>query len=158
MDRSRLVPVLEKMPYGIYILSTASDEDRHAMVVSWVTQVSWDPLRIAVGIRKNRYARGIMEKGRNFALHLLDRSSPPDLKRIKASLGEKTFDGRTVESEGSGAPIFTDLAGYLDCTVHTTVDAGDHMLFIGNVVGGRLIKDVEPLISFDYDTPYLGEG
>lgn len=157
MDQNRLIPVLERMVYGIYLLTTAAANQRHAMVVSWVTQASWEPLRLAVGIRKGRYAHTLIPEGGNFALHLLDRDAPHDLARIKAAFGEASFEGSSVKTGLSGAPILLECLGFLDCKVHQAVDAGDHSLFIGEVLDGALFREAEALSTREYGKSYLGQ-
>jgi flavin reductase (DIM6/NTAB) family NADH-FMN oxidoreductase RutF len=157
MNRSHVIPVLERMVYGIYLLTTAARDERHAMVVSWVTQVSWEPLRVAVGIRKGRYAHALIPQGGNFALHLLEPHGLKDLARIKAVFGEASFDGFTIETGPSGAPIISECLGFLECALHSIVDAGDHSLFIGDVIGGALFKEIEALSTREYGGSYLGQ-
>jgi flavin reductase (DIM6/NTAB) family NADH-FMN oxidoreductase RutF len=49
----------------------------------------------------------------------------------------------------TGAPIITGAAAYLDCSLVTEYEAGDHVIFIGEVLAlgaGQAIRS--PLIFF----------
>ena len=56
---------------------------------------------------------------------------------------------------GSGerdVPILEGAIGYLECTLvkDRKLDAGTHSIFVGDVVGGALFKDEEPLTYARY--------
>jgi flavin reductase (DIM6/NTAB) family NADH-FMN oxidoreductase RutF len=41
-----------KMPYGIYLLTTASEDTINGMIASWVSQISYDPPLIFCTVKK----------------------------------------------------------------------------------------------------------
>ena len=54
-------------------------------------------------------------------------------------LGEPAFDGLAVERDGKVAPMLSEAHAWIDCRVAGRFDAGDHVLVLGRVVGGRLL-------------------
>jgi len=75
---------------------------------------------------------------------------------------EKTFSngaisGYGIEAGVTGAPILKDCVGYVECRVVQAVDAGDHTLFIGEVVAeGARGNPGEVLTTADLDGHYYG--
>jgi flavin reductase (DIM6/NTAB) family NADH-FMN oxidoreductase RutF len=47
----------------------------------------------------------------------------------------------------SGAAILTDSVAYFDCEVRSIVEAGDHLLVIGQVEDAAVLTDAVPLSS-----------
>ena len=46
----------------------------------------------------------------------------------------------------TGCPIIDGVAGHLDCTLVATHEAGDHVIFVGEVQALDLSPDAEPLV------------
>ena len=46
----------------------------------------------------------------------------------------------------SGSPVFDGVAAYLDCKLHATHEAGDHVIFIGEVLALGHDPDHDPLL------------
>ena len=46
----------------------------------------------------------------------------------------------------TGAPVIDDVAAFLDCRLTETHEAGDHVIFIGEVVSLGVYPEVEPLL------------
>ncbi len=76
-----------QMTYGIYVLTTKTDDAVNGMIASWVTQVSHDPPLIMAALHPNRYSHDMIVKSR--ALGCI---SLIDLRKI-CSNGSK---GRTL--------------------------------------------------------------
>ena len=65
---------------------------------------------------------------------------PQLLKPFKPA--EDRFAGGEVErSEASGAVIVPQAAAYLECTVASRMEAGDHYVLYAQVGGGRVLDD-----------------
>jgi len=50
--------VLRRMPYGFYAVTSKSDEDVNAMVANWISQVSFEPRLVALGLKKTHLHMG----------------------------------------------------------------------------------------------------
>jgi flavin reductase (DIM6/NTAB) family NADH-FMN oxidoreductase RutF len=55
----------------------------------------------------------------------------------------------------TGVPVIPEALAYLDCVLRQEVTAGDHILFLGEVVAGSVTSEGEPMIrirknGFDY--------
>ena len=56
MSDDKIKDALRMMPYGFYAFTTKHGDDVNAMVVNWVSQVSYTPRLIAVGLQKTSYS------------------------------------------------------------------------------------------------------
>ena len=56
--------------------------------------------------------------------------------------------------------MLDEFIGYLECILDQTVDAGDHTVFIGQIVAGGMKnpEKAETLSTFDYGGVYRGSA
>ena len=153
----RKMKALEKITYGLYVLTTKKGEEKVGMIVSWVSQVSFNPPRIIVGVRKNRYAHNIIEESGVFALNVLGKGDIHLVSQLKASSPEEKFQGLKLRRGITGTSIIEETIAYMDCKLVKSIDAGDHTLFVGEIIDADILKDDTPLTSLDYGKVYLGQ-
>jgi flavin reductase (DIM6/NTAB) family NADH-FMN oxidoreductase RutF len=60
--------------------------------------------------------------------------------------GRDAFRGIPHQEAVTGAPILDGAAGFLDCAVHAVHEAGDHHIFIGEVLALGVDADARPLL------------
>ena len=72
MDDNSKKTVLRMIPYGLYVM-TAEDKDGRisAATVNWVTQASFKPPLLAVGVKADSQIHDITKTAGNFALNVL---------------------------------------------------------------------------------------
>jgi flavin reductase (DIM6/NTAB) family NADH-FMN oxidoreductase RutF len=151
------IEALSLMVHGIYVLTTSYQDEVNGMIASWASQISYDPPLVAVAVHPNRYSHRLIEKSRAFALHIISREQKDLLKRFKGPDPAAKFADLRWSRGITGAPLLNDCLAYLDCRVKTTLNPGNHTLFIGEVVGGRFVSPGTALSTLDYEGVYTGE-
>lgn len=139
--------VLWTMPYGLYVLGCRSaDRERlHAMTINWVTQVSFEPKLVAVGVEKTALTHTLITDAGVFSLCVIDREDRSIVRKfVKPAVVDK--EARTINDvpyieRATGAPILAQCVAWLDCELRQAVDAGGHTLFIGEPVECGFEKD-----------------
>ena len=53
MSDDSIKDALRLVPYGFYAITSRNGDDMNAMVANWVSQVSFDPRLVAVGLQKS---------------------------------------------------------------------------------------------------------
>ncbi len=150
--------VLSTFSYGLYILTVEADEWPMAMVVSWVSQASYDPPLVMVGVRENRYARELIREKKTFALFVME---PDDIKLMGALKDEnaaRRLADMPVTKGITGAPLINVGLGYVECSLEHEVTLGDHTIFIGRIEDGKPLKQGKPATTHDFGKVYLGRG
>lgn len=152
--------VFDRFMYGIYLITIADAEGYNGMIASWVTQCSHEPPRVALAIRKNRLSHGQILKTKKFCLNVLPRENAKTIGNFKIPDWQNKFRGARYTLSPSGLPVLDDCIGYLDCRLGQTVDAGDHTLFIGQIVAGGMKNPgkTETLSTLDYGGVYRGSS
>ena len=137
MDADAKKTALRMIPYGLYVLTAEGKDGKvAAATVNWVTQVSFQPPLLVVGVKADSLAHAVIKESRAFALNMLGKG--------QQSLAFTFFkplerDGNTVGGEAfragsTGAPILESTPAYVECRLVETVERGDHSVFIGEVV------------------------
>jgi len=151
-----LIGALQNVTTGIYILTTGKGEETHGMIVSWVSQVSFDPPLIMVAIRKNRPTHAMIIKNRNFALSVLKKEQKDLVGQFKLADTRNRFKGLKRMVTKTGVHVVGEALAYIDCELYQTVDVDDHTLFLGRMVDGGLLSEGHPLSVQEYGKIYLG--
>ena len=132
---------------GSLCVVTAKDGDASsAMLASWVSQASFDPPGITVAVKKDRAIESLLPIGAKFVMNVLAEGKEKSvLKQLAKQFapGEDRFVGLAVqESEASGAYILPEVASsYLECSVVTKMEAGDHFIVYAQVDDGKVVDE-----------------
>ena len=147
LDQDAKKNVLRLFTYGLYVVGVADDADANLFTANWLSQVSFDPPLIAVSVENGCRSQGIIERGRRFAVSVLEtgrRELAGDLGRSSSSVPDKLSRVDHALSSG-GCPVLRDCLGYVECAVEGSLPAGDSTLYLGRVVEAALLRDGAPL-------------
>jgi flavin reductase (DIM6/NTAB) family NADH-FMN oxidoreductase RutF len=146
MDNDAKKTVLRMIPYGLYVLTgESSDGQVAAATVNWVTQASFAPPLVAVGVKVDSGAHAIIKSAGAFALNVLAKGQN-DVAFAFFKSHEREGDsigGQSFSKGKTGAPIFAKAAAFVECKLVSTVEKGDHSLFVGEVVEAGLAAPIE---------------
>ncbi len=139
---------LRMINYGMYILTAKEGEKIGAATVNWLSQTSFKPPLVMVGLKADSHLHSLVEKTRTFAVNILG----SDQKNLAAEFfkplrveGMK-MNGTPYETGVTGAPILTETPASLECKVTDILKRGDHTVVVGEVVEAHVRrKDAEPL-------------
>jgi flavin reductase len=115
-----------------------------AQTVSAMCSVSVEPPLILVCINRRSPINAVIERSRLFCVSALatqhDHVADTFAGRPWPGKGRWDFSCGHWEPASSGAPRLTDALAAFDCAVHSVVEAGTHLVYLGavrEVVGGR---------------------
>jgi flavin reductase (DIM6/NTAB) family NADH-FMN oxidoreductase RutF len=140
IDVQAIAPTLGRIPSGLFILTARNGERETGMLASWVQQCSFDPPQISVCIRRDRDVIAWLTNGACFTVNLVGDWQNNFVSHFGKgfSLDQPAFTGLNVQRIEGESPILADALGFLLCRVAERTSAGDHDLFVGTVVGGKL--------------------
>ena len=90
MDKNVKKSVLRMIPYGLYVLTAQSGEKISAATVTWVTQASFEPPLLQVGVRVDSFIHQVVQEAGAFSV-LLECIPAPAAARITRSLRVPTI-------------------------------------------------------------------
>jgi flavin reductase (DIM6/NTAB) family NADH-FMN oxidoreductase RutF len=145
MDPNARKTALRMIPYGLYVLTAAQDDRVAAATVNWVTQASFEPPLVAVGVKTDSHAHPLIKATKAFALNVLGKGQQAMAFTFfkPADKQGQTISGEPYRTGTTGAPILTNTPAYVECTLEATVEMGDHSVFVGRVVDAGLTKTPE---------------
>jgi len=143
MDEQERKTALRMIPYGLYVMTAeARGEAPAAATVNWVTQTSFSPPLIAVGVKADS---GVYHNARHagcFALNILGKGQQGAAFTFfkPAELEDGKLSGEEIAWAKNGAPILKSVPAALECQIVEVVEKGDHHTFIAEVTGVHLHK------------------
>ncbi len=154
-EASAISSALANLTNGVYVLGSRRGREMTAMTASWVSQVSERPPYVAVAVRDDRYTHDVVLDSSTFALSVL-RDDQVDVATHFAETSGEYHDklyGIPYGQSPNGSPILLDCLAYLDCRVLDTARAGDHTVFVGEVIAGESYRSDYPLLydSTEYE-------
>ncbi len=144
------------LPYGIYALTTGRGTDVSAMIVSWVSQVSYDPPLLLVAVRRNRPALSKILDNGFFSLSLLKPEQVSFVAGVKRSSGPPALP--FLDSGEDGAPFLKDALACFACRIVSSTRTGDHFSIIGEVLCTLRNRGERALTTSDYGKTYIGQS
>lgn len=159
MDAQAKKTILRKLPHGVYIVGVKNATHVNAFTGTWLTQVSFTPPLVALGVKKDSHSFEMIQQSRVFAVSVLRKDQKAVAEHFvkpAAVVGEKLKEiphrlGKT------GAPILEESVGYFECEVREIANQhGDHAVVIGEVVEAGVHKDEPALTLMDTGWHYGG--
>lgn len=148
-----------KIPNALALIGSRAGDEWNGMTASWVTQVSMEPVLVAVSVDNKALTHRLISEGGSFTVNLW--SSEDTRVFVKFSKpAEKegmSLNGRPIREGSTGAPIFEEAVGWMDCEVRQAIDVGTHTLFLGEIVdAGIADEETRPAAIIDTRMKYGG--
>ena len=132
---------------GIAVATVESpDGNPEGLTVNSFTSVSMDPPLVLICIAKTATPYASFLAAKAFSINIL-RESQIDYSQHFAASKRDRFDTIAWRSGVLGAPVLEGVLGVLECTLHSSFDAGDHTVFVGLVEHAES-HDGLPLLYF----------
>ncbi len=129
--------LLRMIPHALYVLTSKADGQTAASTVSWVTQASFHPPLVAVGIKKETHTFEVTKRAQGFTLNFLGVDQKEVAQKFFKHVGPEgnQLGGEVFqESPVLKHPIFPKMAGFVECRIVQTVDRGDHAVVVAEVL------------------------
>ncbi|QQE76868.1 flavin reductase family protein [Alicyclobacillus sp. SO9] len=147
MDNQAKKTALRGISYGLYVIGTKVGDDVNAFTGNWVTQTSFTPPLVAIGVKKGtNSSEGIHESG-VFSVNVLETGQQDlataffkPMSRVGNKFGDIEFSTHTT-----GSPILSDALSWFECKVVHEYSEGDHVIYIGEVIDAGVNREGKPL-------------
>ncbi|MEZ4502332.1 MAG: flavin reductase family protein [Dehalococcoidia bacterium] len=152
MDADARKTVLRLIPYGLYVLTSEAEGSTASGTVNWVTQASFEPPLLAIGVKQGTLSLANIEASGSLALSFLG----PDQGNLAfAFFGDADVEGDEFvtkdarvpfERTPGGAIVLRDAPGWAELKARETVLIGDHAVVVAEVVDvGQHVEQPEIL-------------
>jgi flavorubredoxin/flavin reductase (DIM6/NTAB) family NADH-FMN oxidoreductase RutF len=140
---SDLDRALGRISSGLYLITAQKGEVSGAMIASWVTQASLEPMGVAIAVARDRAIECLMHPGDSFVLNILEEGNYQGLMKHflkRFAPGADRFAGLKTCQASNGSPILADALAYLECEVISRMECSDHWIIYSTVQAGRVAK------------------
>ncbi len=146
------VEALFQISYGLYIVSSGNKTKGNGYISNTVFQVTAEPPRFAASCNKDNYTAEFIAESGAFAVSVLHTDTDADIIGrfgYKSGRDFNKLDGMNVKYGETGVPIImNDCIAFLEFKVIQTVDAGTHLIFIGELVQAELVDETKEAITY----------
>ncbi len=145
MARS-IAELFQRLTTGVYVIGVADGNQRDAFTAAWLTQVSFDPLMVALSVNPDNASHALLKNSGCFAVTILKQNQLELARHFGTRSGADTDKLAAIDwaETPAGMPYLNAALAWLDCRVNTTTPAGDHELVLASVHAGELL-DTEAL-------------
>nr|AIA16653.1 Flavin reductase like domain protein [uncultured bacterium]AIA18840.1 Flavin reductase like domain protein [uncultured bacterium] len=159
MDNQAKSDLLNKLTYGLYVLTSQDGDARGGMLVTWVTQASFEPPLLAVAVLSTAHTTEVMKKSATFALNFMadeQRNQAAAFGKKFAKVGDKLSGFPYHAGAATGSPILDDALGYLECRITGWLPGGDHDVALAEIVDAQLNRDSALMTTVSAGMSYAG--
>ncbi len=138
---------LRMIPYGLYVLGTKDGGQLGAATINWLTQTSFTPPLLALGVKADSGAFQHLKSNGAFALSILG-TGQKDMAfaffKPTEQEGDK-LNGYRFETQENGAPILVDAPAWVEARVTDVVERGDHAVVVAEVTAAGVRQETPVL-------------
>lgn len=145
-DPRRLRTALGRFPTGVTVITTCTAEGRReGLTANSFAALSLDPALVLWSLGKRAPSLAGFRAAGRFAVNVLG-AGQADLSHHFATPREDKFAGVAIETGVGGCPLIQGALARFECATREAIEAGDHVLFIGEVL--RFAYDEGPALAF----------
>lgn len=147
LDLDAKKTLLRKIPHGLFICGVAEGDEVNGFTASWVTQGSFEPPLVVMGVRADSTSNGMIKRTRRFSLNVLaadQKNLAATFFKPQSAVGGR-FEAAPFVLGSLGLPLLKDALGGVECELVGELAHGDHTVFIGEVKSAVLHRDGDAL-------------
>ncbi|PNW71243.1 hypothetical protein CHLRE_16g691800v5 [Chlamydomonas reinhardtii] len=133
---------LARLSSGLYVVTAQHNNARSAMIASWVSQASFEPLGLTIAVAKDRAIESLMQVGDSFVLNCLGEDNyAPVMKHFlqRFAPGADRFEGVDWSpAPTTNCPVLSDAIAYMECRVASRLETPDHWVTYCEVINGSV--------------------
>jgi flavorubredoxin/flavin reductase (DIM6/NTAB) family NADH-FMN oxidoreductase RutF len=140
---TELDKALGRISGGLYIITAKKGDISSAMLASWVSQASSEPLGVSIAVAKDRAIESFLHVGDRFVLNALEEGKYQTLMKHflkRFAPGADRFADVANYPATNGSPILADALAYMECEVVSRMECSDHWIVYSTVTAGRVAK------------------
>jgi flavin reductase (DIM6/NTAB) family NADH-FMN oxidoreductase RutF len=139
---------LGHLPTGVTIIASMLEGEPVGLSVGSFFSVSLDPPMVGFCAARSSTSFPTVRETGVFCASILA-ADQEAVSRVFASSGADKFRGLGWHASGdSGSPVVADALAWIDCRIASIVEAGDHVLVLGDVVHLEVTRETAPLVFF----------
>lgn len=133
---------------GVTIIATRMpDNSQTGFTANSFNSVSLEPSLIVWSLNRRASCVAAFEAAKFYGISVLTRAQLALAQRF-AEPREDRFAGVAFHAGTTGAPLIDGCSAWFECRHHSVAPAGDHLLFVGEVLHVRRSREHPPMLTF----------
>lgn len=135
---------------GVTVVTVDTGEVRHGMTVNAFSSVSLDPPLVQFCADVETLTHDLVAEADHYGVSVLTREQEHLSNRFAGQHHdmEDPFEGITLTTGPTGAPLFEDALATFDCSLSASHEAGDHTIYVGEVQSADVLDEETPALTF----------
>jgi 3-hydroxy-9,10-secoandrosta-1,3,5(10)-triene-9,17-dione monooxygenase reductase component len=146
-DSAKYRQVLGHFPTGVTVVTAIDEGTPVGMAVGSFASLSLDPPQVLFCAGKSSTSWPRVRAAGSFCVNMLAEDQE-DVCRVFASKADDKFAEIGWRRSGNGSPLLEGVLGYIDCTIESVVESGDHDIVVGAVTDLEVVHEGGPLLFF----------
>lgn len=147
-DSAEFRRVLGHLPTGVTVIASMLAGKPVGLAVGTFFSVSLEPPMVGFCAAKTSTSYPDVEASGSFCANILAHDQEA-VSRVFASSGADKFEGLGWRrAPDSTSPMLNDALAWIDCSIASVTDAGDHVIVLGDVLRLEVNRSVGPLVFF----------
>jgi flavin reductase (DIM6/NTAB) family NADH-FMN oxidoreductase RutF len=148
METSEFRRILGHWVSGVAVVATRTDEGKLCgLTVNAFTSLSLNPPLVLVCVEQTADSHDCIRRAGVFTVNVLASEQERIARRFASWEVDTKFEGLAYHEAETGAPVLAEALAWLDCRVWAEHSAGDHTIFIGQVLAGDA-REGNPLLYY----------
>ncbi len=158
MDANTRKTAMRMFSYGLYVVTSRTDDDRGAFLANWLTQCSFEPPLLVVAVEQDAHSLQVIRAAKRFVVNVLEsgqREQAGWFGRHSVKVGDK-LAGRELLSTPSQQIVLPEALAWVECELKGEAPAGDHVLVTAEVTDAGFAREGVPLQLKETGFKYSG--
>jgi flavin reductase (DIM6/NTAB) family NADH-FMN oxidoreductase RutF len=141
---------MRRFPAGVAVLTVDVEGERLGLTVGSLVSLSLEPPLVGVAVSRQAAMHELLRRADSFALSLLAAGQEDIAQHFARGVPPiALWHGVATRPGAAGAPLLEGALGWLECRTAAEHEAGDHTLFVGEVLGVEQGAPTAPLVHLD---------
>jgi flavin reductase (DIM6/NTAB) family NADH-FMN oxidoreductase RutF len=147
MTGEELRELMRRFPAPVAVVTATVDDERYGLTVGSLVSLSLDPPLIGISVGRESSSHEPIRRAGRFAASLLSGEQEEQARHFARSGVPPVALWAGVDFRDSeSGPLLVGAVAWLECRTWAEYDAGDHTIFVGEVLSGELGVDGSGLV------------
>ena len=137
-------------PHGVSVLTVDFEGERMGVTIGSLVSLSLEPPLVGVSIGKEASSYELLRRSGEFVVSLLAEDQEALAQHFARGVPPIAhWSGIAIRDGQLGPPLLEGAVGWLECRVWADYDAGDHTMFVGEVLRAGRDESKRPLVYIE---------
>lgn len=144
--------LLKYKNYDVHAITSVHEEKTNANIATWVMQAAMGGKMLCVALYKIDYTIELVRSSKILNVNLLATNQTNLITKLgrKSGRDSNKFKNLKFDLDERKCPYLTEAIGYVQCKVLHSTDAGDHELFVCEVIKQVVLNPEEEVMTNNF--------